>query len=469
MMMALACALLSAVMFYLACGISDLWYLAWFAGAPIVWLAYGSERRWRVAAASFASFAMGMVYLYQVYGSFIAVPGTVLLVGESLLFALAVLFGGFVYRRLPPVAALFAFPACWTTLEYALGWVSPHGSWGALGYTQVSWPAAIQIASVTGVYGVTFLICLFASAIALAARGEWRSAGLGVGLCAAVIAGGILRLQAPSGETVRVAALGQISDDSQKAFSGDPVAAAAIAKAYAAGIRKAAAQGAHIMVTPETDVDAAALAPIEAAAQETNSIVDVGTHGRSPARNMAVVLIPAHSPFVYDKRHRLLPGEAVYTPGTRSGYFGNGLATAICKDLDFPRTIRSDAQAGTRLLIVGADDFDLDGWIHARQAIMRGVENGAAMVRTATHGLATISDEHGRVLASAPVKKPGFVSIVADVPLGHSNTLYKRIGDLFAWLVGIGTVGLAVLSVRSRKMTDAACSEGSSAVPKPRF
>jgi apolipoprotein N-acyltransferase len=451
MMIALACALMSAVMFYLAFGISDLWYLAWFASAPILWLAYGPERAWRVAAASFVSFAMGMVYLYQVYGWFMAAPGTVQLIGQSLLFALAVLFSGFVHRRLPSVAAMFAFPACWTTFEYGLGWISPNGAWGAMGYTQVSWPAAIQIASVTGVYGVTFLVCLFGSAVALAARKEWRSASLGAGLCAAVIAAGFLRLEAPRGETVRVAALGQISDDSRKAFGGDPVAAAAIAKVYAAGIREAAAQGAHIMVTPETDVDADALAPIEAAAKETNSIVDVGTHGRSPARNMAVVLISGRSPFVYDKRHRLLPGESVYTPGTRSGYFGNGLATAICKDLDFPRTIRSDAQAGTRLLIVGADDFGLDGWMHARQAIMRGVENGAAVVRIASRGLATISDENGRVLARAPVEKPGFVSVVADVPLGQSNTIYKQFGDLFAWLVGIGSIGLAVLSVRSAR------------------
>jgi apolipoprotein N-acyltransferase len=164
---------------------------------------------------------------------------------------------------------------------------------------------------------------------------------------------------------------------------------------------------------------------------------------------MAVVLIPGRSPFVYDKRHRLLPGEAVYKPGTRSGYFGNGLATAICKDLDFPRTSRSDAQAGTRRLIVGADDFGLDGWMHARQAIMRGVENGAAVVRTASRGMATISDEKGRVLASAPVKKPGFVSIVADVPLGRSNTIYKQVGDLFAWLTGIGAIGLAAMSIHS--------------------
>lgn len=40
MMITFACALISAVMFYLAFGISDVWYLAWFACAPVLWLAY---------------------------------------------------------------------------------------------------------------------------------------------------------------------------------------------------------------------------------------------------------------------------------------------------------------------------------------------------------------------------------------------------------------------------------------------
>jgi len=44
-----------------------------------------------------------------------------------------------------------------------------------------------------------------------------------------------------------------------------------------------------------------------------------------------------------------------------------------------------------------------DAWMHARQAILRGVENGFAVVRVASHGLATVSDDRGRVLAVAPV------------------------------------------------------------------
>jgi hypothetical protein len=67
-------------------------------------------------------------------------------------------------------------PAAWTGIEYGVSLISPHGSWGALGYSQVSFPPAIQIASLFGLYAITFTLCLFANALALIARGNWKAA-----------------------------------------------------------------------------------------------------------------------------------------------------------------------------------------------------------------------------------------------------------------------------------------------------
>jgi apolipoprotein N-acyltransferase len=163
---------------------------------------------------------------------------------------------------------------------------------------------------------------------------------------------------------------------------------------------------------------------------------------------MAVAFVSGEQALVYDKRHRLFPDEAKYRPGTRAGLIGNGMALAICKDLDFPRTIRSDAQAGIRLMMVPANDFYLDDWLHARPAVMRGVENGFAVVRTAIHGLATVSDDRGRVLALARAEKPGFVIAQADVPLGSGPTMYTRYGDWFAWLCVALAIALSALVFR---------------------
>jgi apolipoprotein N-acyltransferase len=404
-----------------------------------------------MAAALFAS-AMGTVYFFQAYGTFVLVAGIVILISNGLLLGACVLLARQALRKLAPVAALFIFPAVWTTVEFLEGWISPHGAWGAMGYSQVDWPAAIQVASITGVYGVTFVLCLFANAVALALKGERVAAVVGVALTVAVIAGGYARLTSSQTTPLHVAALADVTADDSSDTELD------IAKRYASAIRAEAAKGAKVFVTPETGIEANALTPVEAASAETGTLVVAGAHSRTPQRNTAVAFVSGEQALVYDKRHRLLPDEAKYQPGTRSGLIGNGMATAICKDLDFPRTIRNDAQAGIRLMMVPANDFYLDEWLHARQAVMRGVENGFAVLRAAIHGLATVSDDRGRILARAQVRQPGFVIAQADVPLGSGPTLYTRYGDWFAWLCVALAIGLSALSFRAGRRVSSAPS-----------
>jgi apolipoprotein N-acyltransferase len=98
-------------------------------------------------------------------------------------------------------------------------------------------------------------------------------------------------------------------------------------------------------------------------------------------------------------------------------------------------------------MAVPANDFVKDGWIHARMAVMRGVENGFAVVRAAFNGIETVSDAQGRVLARASTVQPGMVRLSADVPLGPGPTLYTRIGDVFAWACVLAALWLGFLAV----------------------
>jgi apolipoprotein N-acyltransferase len=451
-MTALLCAVLSGAMFYLSQGLDDVWWLAWFAPAPLLWLAYGSTPRWQLFAAALAAFAMGQVYFLQSYGLFLIITALVEMLGNGALFAATLLLARRVRVTLPSGAALFAFPALWTTVEYLESLVSPHGAWVTLGYSQVGWRAAIQVASLFGAPAITFTLCLFANALALAVRGARRIAWIGVGLCVLVLGFGYARLRQNDSETVKVAALADISPAYVKAFrTGDQASGLAVTQEYAAAIRAEAANGAQVFVTPEGGVEQSSITPLALAARQTESLVVVGTHGRAPARNMAIAYLPDGKVQIYDKRHRLLPGEAIYNPGKVSGVIGGGRAMAICKDLDFPRTIRADAQAGIRLMAVPANDFTKDGWIHARQAILRGVENGFAVVRSAFSGLETVSDAQGRVLASAKTDHLGMIVIRATVPLGPGPTLYTRIGDVFAWACVALSLGLAAMLLRKQR------------------
>src|SRR5207342_332130 len=107
------------------------------------------------------------------------------------------------------------------------------------------------------------------------------------------------------------------------------------------------------------------------------------------------------SPEIYVKR-RLVPvlETAVYLPGAGARVLADGTGLEICKDMDFQAMIRADA-AATRpaLFAVPAWDFDRDDWSHARVAVLRSVENGVPMARSARDGLLTLNDRYGRVIA----------------------------------------------------------------------
>jgi apolipoprotein N-acyltransferase len=83
---------------------------------------------------------------------------------------------------------------------------------------------------------------------------------------------------------------------------------------------------------------------------------------------------------------------------------------------------------------VPAWDFDSDGWLHGRMAILRGVEDGFSIARAPRHGILSISDDRGRVLAELATDSAPFAVLIAAIPVEHQATFYAQFGDWFAWL-----------------------------------
>ena len=127
----------------------------------------------------------------------------------------------------------------------------------------------------------------------------------------------------------------------------------------------------------------------------------------------------------------------------------------ICKDMDFPATIRTDAASGARLVAVPAGDFGKDAWLHARMSILRGVENGFAIVRSAHRGFLSVIDAQGRIVTQRRAASSGMSEVVATVPLGPGPTLYTRIGDTFAWIAAAATLVMIFLAMRTKMSSEA--------------
>jgi len=229
----------------------------------------------------------------------------------------------------------------------------------------------------------------------------------------------------------------------------------AVLREYADAIRHVTLAGTQVIVLPEkiARVSESALPQVDAmfseAAVAAHSAIILGVvrkgigGGFNSARCYA-----ADGTLVanYDKHH-LLPGVEPEAPGGKrvvvnqtSGRWG----LQICKDMDFPKLSREYASDGANLLLVPAWDFGADRWLHSRMAMLRAVENGFALARSARNGLLTLSDNRGRIISQASTTDEHFVSIGGTVPVVNERTAYSRSGDWFAWLCVGGLIFLLV-------------------------
>jgi hypothetical protein len=79
-------------------------------------------------------------------------------------------------------------------------------------------------------------------------------------------------------------------------------------------------------------------------------------------------------------------------------------------------------------------DFFSDWIQHGHIAIMRGVESGFSVVRSAKGGSMFVSDDRGPILAETRSDSAPFATLLVNVPSRHEQTLCLRWGDWFAWL-----------------------------------
>jgi apolipoprotein N-acyltransferase len=265
-------------------------------------------------------------------------------------------------------------------------------------------------------------------------------------------------LAEPEPGAIRVAALSDEKAMAEAYHAGTLASAVGLSSYYAHAVRAAAANGARLVVIPEGGFIVkrawrpAVFAPLIAASRETGAQIVAGAWELVPQGDLAFTFNPDGSVESYAKRHPMPLMESQFTAGTTSGLIGNGRAMAICKDMDFPRSIRDTSQGGVRLMAVPAGDLIDDAWIHGRLALMRGVENGFSVVHSAYRGLLTASDSRGRLIASKMAwPRAGMTTIVADLPLGPGPTLYTRIGDVFAWLCIALSIVIATLARMARK------------------
>jgi apolipoprotein N-acyltransferase len=447
-----AAGLVSAAFAYFGTGLHPIWWALWLAPIPVLAIAPGLRCGTAFLLAAFA-WLIGEMNQWNYVRHAIELPPQITVlyfVVPAVVFGLGVLFVRNLLRRGSLFLASLALPVYWVAYEYLTAITSPHSTWGNLAYTQMNCLPVIQIAAITGIWGISFIVFLFAAAVAAllsGAGGPWqrRAVAIAVGfVVCTVFVFGKWRLQSnPRAQSVAVTLIAK--DVPMSVYLGSEEQALRLLGEYAAEIPRIAPAGTQAVVLPEKigRISETALAAVDSlyssAAAETRAAIVLGLVRKTPSgafNSSRLYSADGKLEANYDKHH-LVPGVEPEKPGDKrvvldepSGRWG----LQICKDMDFPKLSREYAAEGANMLLVPAWDFNLDRWLHARMAVLRAVENGFALARSARNGLLTLSDNRGRILAEIETEPGRFVSITGKINVSREQTFYARTGDWFAWL-----------------------------------
>jgi apolipoprotein N-acyltransferase len=455
----------SSAMFFFGTGMRPLWWLMLLAPLPVLLVAprVSGSLAFGIAALSWFAGTLNMWrYLRHILvlphnphaGPLVMPIGVAIgvLIVPSCIFGLGVLLSRAFMRRGALARAALALPAVWVTYEYLTTVFSPHGTFGSIAYSQMDFLPLLQVASIAGIWGITFCVFFFAATVAALLVGEAgiaqkqkfaAAAGL---FFVAVMMFGLGRLYFTPKPTQSVKVGLAASDLPENLRIEEPEEKGRLLRDYIEQTKSMAAEGVQVIVIPEKlsvvvdplvgEIDS--LFKEAATANQARYVIGVLRITGGVRLNEARMYSPGEPDAVLYEKHHMLPAfESKLRPGTArtvvsqpSGKWG----IAICKDMDFPALSRQYGNDGIGLLLVPAWDFADDDWLHDRMAVMRGVESGFSIARAAKEGLLTVSDDRGRLLAERSSASAPFASIVVSVPVHHDATLYARFGDWFAWL-----------------------------------
>ncbi len=491
---------ISALLLILSFPGFNLWICAWFAFIPL-FFALENQKPLNAFLLSYLTgfiFFLGTIY-WLIH---VSLPGMIIVAAY-----LALYFGFFGLivnkgARLTILERLFLIPAAWVALEWARSYVFTGFGWALLGYSQSSNLPIIQIADVSGPYGVSFLIVMFNAAAFFTIK-NFRDRNerlipvvMTAILMIAVLGYGLLRLNNVfTGEKIKVSVVqGNIPQDQK----WDERFVTKIIDKYSALTVSAAADKPDLIIWPETSVPGfiedqnSLLGWVRGLIKLTDVPLLVGAPryehvtGRELYYNSAFLFLKDGSiANHYDKMHLVPFGEYVplqklfffvqrFAPRPIGDFVGGkeftvlrfpversvketdhnwklmkrvGFGCLICFEDIFPDLARGLVKNNAGFLV----NITNDAWFgrssaayqHAQASIFRAVENRVNVIRAANTGLSCFIDQKGRVVSKVSADgKDLFIDgfKAHEIVLSRTRTVYTAYGDVFAYLCIFFTV-----------------------------
>jgi len=474
--------------------------LAWIAVAMLMLASLGARKR----EAALYGFINGALFyplsvpwidtVMQQYGNVSPVASAgilalITLAGALFPLVFAVLVSR-VGKRSVAMACVFA-PFLWVALEFARTHLPIIGfPWNLIGYAASGNLALVQLASVTGIFGVSLLVVGF-NALAVWAIASPSSKSRRAVLVTMLILVGVAKIGprfVPRAVPDHVAHLVQTNFPQSESYPANWMDLHANDMQQLQDMSvNAATKNPGVIIWPEVpapfslqDQKFAVIAAKIAKGSGGDFLVGVVDWELGPDRqwlasNSAVLLDPSgQRQFTYDKIHLVPFGEYVplrrwltfaksltvgisdFTPGHTYGVGnlpGGRFSVFICYESIFPALVRRFAANGAELLV----NISNDGWFgrssaplqHLMMLRVRAVENRRWLLRDTNTGYTVDVDPYGRIVA----RLEPFTRAELDAPYAFrsDSTPYTRFGDWPAWLCVFATLLLLVAAFTRRQ------------------
>ncbi len=372
---------------------------------------------------------------------------------------------------------LFFIPSFWVCLEYTRGHLLSGFGWVSLGHSQYQVLPLIQIADLTGFYGISFLVVMgnvilkewFVVMLAKGGKAIFAPTLFVICLIVSVCGYGYYQLQKkPSGASIKITI---VQANIAQELKWNPRAAPEIIKRYLTLTKKASLNHPDLIVWPETAFPGFIWESPElfenlkefTARIKIPLLLGVIRQIGEDYYNSAL-LISAEGVVVeeYDKMHLVPFGEYIplrnifpfltniapigdFTAGKVYTLFKlsapSNFSTLICFEDTVPELARESVRRGSNLLI----NLTNDAWfqdtkapfMHMQAALFRAVENRTALIRATNTGVSCFIDPWGRVgtfVQNARGKKACVQGIATEnVVINSQKTFYTKFGDVFAY------------------------------------
>jgi apolipoprotein N-acyltransferase len=408
------------------------------------------------------------------------------------------------YSKNKGFTATLIFPLLYTSFDFLLNLFNPFGTLGILGYSQFDFLTFSQLASITGMWGLTFMITWFGSVIywvlenyALKEKIK-QGVTIYISILILILVYGSIRLNMPlANSTVKIAGIHcqdkrvdgtkmnellekkdtanfkivsntvinrLIQETIRQSNAGAKVImwaeiSSKILKQDEDSLIKvfknlARQQKIYLLTTPYTISPNSSLEFLPTAPEKlanVNSVSDLKPENKILLFSPNGDLVLTHYKYGGNFMEGTVQGDKVIKAANTE--YGK-LSAIICWDGDFPSIVKQVGKLQADILFIPASDWEQIDPIHTYVAVFRGIENGCSVIRQTRNGLSTMSDARGKIITQMDHFKNTSWVTIGQVPNKNWFTLYPIIGDLFGWLSFLGILYFVLKTLIKKKRTD---------------